>query len=69
MNAFRGLWPFTLMLIVRKFFVFVNAHAVRVYKDTLDISLHFMERSCYFYCPLVALNITGPNTLNIDNID
>ena len=36
-----------------KGFVFVDAHGVRVYEDTIDVSLCFMEISCYYYCPLV----------------
>lgn len=70
MNAL-GFVALTLIfiLVVRKFFVFVDAHDVRVYEETTDVSLYFMEISCYYYCPPVALNFTGPNTLNTYNID
>ena len=57
------------ILTVRNFVVFIDAHDIRVFEDTLDLSLSFMEIRCYYYCPLVvALNIRTPNTLNIDNI-
>ena len=35
-----------------KVFVFVDAHGVRV-EDAIDVSLYFMEISCYYYSPLV----------------
>ena len=57
------------ILISEKFFVFVDAHGVRDYEDTIDISLYFMQISYYYHCQLVALNIKAPNTLNIVNID
>ena len=35
-----------------KVFVYVDAHGARV-EDIIDVSLYFMEISCYYYCPLV----------------
>ena len=56
------------VLIVRKFLLFVDAQGVQSNENTVDVSLYFMEISCSYYCPLVALNITAPNTLNIGNM-
>ena len=72
---------FTLIfnLIVRKFFVFADAHSFRVYEDTIDVSLCFirdLKVHSWFYgnkllllLSASALNITAPNTVNTDNIE
>ena len=54
MNAFvvRGLYV-NFYFDSSKVFVFVDAYGVGVYEDTIDVSLCFMEISCYYYCPLV----------------
>ena len=50
MNAFvvRGLYVH-FYFDNSKVFVFVDAHGVRVYEDTIDVSLCFIEISCYYY--------------------
>ena len=54
MNAFVvcGLY-FNFYFDSSKVFVFIYVHGVRVYEDTIDVSLCFIEISCYYYCPLV----------------
>ena len=54
MNAFvvRGLYV-NFYFDNSKVFVFVHAHGVRVYEDTIDVSVCCMEISCFCYCPLV----------------
>ena len=32
-----------------KAFVFVDAYSIRVYEDTIDVLLYFMEITCYYY--------------------
>ena len=70
MNAFlvRGLYV-NFHSDSLKVFAFVDAHGVWVYEDTMDAFLYFTEISCYYYCPLVALNVTVPDTQNIDSMD
>ena len=53
MNTFmvRGLYV-NFSFDSSKVFVFVGAHGVWVYEDTIDVSLCFMKIS-HYYCPLV----------------
>ena len=59
---------FTLIfiLIVRKVFVFVDAHGSQV-EDKLDVI--FYGNKLLLLLPASALYITAPNTVNIDNIE
>ena len=44
----RDSWPLRLFYFDNsKVFVFVDVHFVRVCEDTIDVSLCFMEISCY----------------------
>ena len=47
-----------------KIFVFADSPDVRVCEDTIDVSLCFISLLC-----ASALNVTAPNTVNIDNIE
>ena len=61
---------FTLVfiLIVQKLFVFVNAHDVPVDEHAMFCYI-LWKQAVNAIKPLVALNITTFNTLDIDNID
>ena len=47
-----------------KIFVFVDAHSIRVYEDTIDVSLCFI-----LLLSTSVLNIAVPITVNTDKIE
>ena len=69
MNAFlvRGLYV-NFYFHSSKVFVFVDARSVRVYEDTIDVSL-FYGNKLLLLLFTSALNITATNTVNTGNIE